>query len=69
MRICKKDYYNTMIENNKNNIKGMWKVSNNIIRHEKSNGYPQYFMNNDQTVDNMNDIVTGFNNFMGPKLA
>lgn len=72
MRICKKDYYNTMIDNNKNNIKGLWKVLNNIIRNEKSKGYPQYFMNNDKTIDNMNEVVNGFNDFfvnVGPKLA
>ena len=61
MRICKKEHYNKILENNKNNIKGIWSVLNSIIRHGSTNtSYPQYFIDNGKTLNNMNDVVTGF---------
>ncbi len=46
---------------------------NNIIRNGSRNiEYPQYFIDNERTVRNMNDVVNGINNFfvsVGPRLA
>lgn len=45
-------------------MKGIWNVFNNIIRNgSRSIEYPQYFIDNEGTISNMNDVVTGFNNF------
>ncbi len=32
MRICKKECYNKILENDKNNMKGVWIVHSSIIR-------------------------------------
>ena len=31
MRISKKEYYRKLLDNNKNNIKGLWNILNNVI--------------------------------------
>ncbi len=73
MRISKKDYYNKILNDNKNDVKGIWNMLNNIIRNGSRNiEYPQCFRDNEGTVSNMNDVVNGFNNFfvsIGPRLA
>lgn len=73
MRKCKKEYYNKILENNKNNTKGLWNVLNSIIRNgSRNNSYPQYFVDNDKTIKKMDDVVNGFNKFfvcVGPELA
>lgn len=41
MRMCKKEYYYTILQNN--NIKGIWNVLNSVIRNgSKISNYPQY---------------------------
>ncbi|XP_060780217.1 uncharacterized protein LOC132888186 isoform X1 [Neoarius graeffei] len=73
IRICKKDYYNKLVEKNKNNIKGIWTVLNGIVRNgSKTTNYPEYYTENDKTINNMEDVVNGFNQFfvnVGPDLA
>lgn len=49
MRICKKEHYHKILDNNKNNIRGIWKLLNNIIRNGSGQvHYPQYFIENDK---------------------
>ena len=73
MRVCKKNYYTKILENSKNNIKGIWNILNSIIQNGKTKtSYPDHFKDNDTTISNMNDVVDGFNEFfvnVGPKLA
>ena len=73
MRIRKKEYYNEILENNKNNIKGIWNILNSIIRNgSRQTNYPEYFIDNDLNVDNIEEVVNKFNHFfvsVGPKLA
>lgn len=64
MRICKKEYYCKILENNKNNIKKIWNILNSIIRNgTRQVNYPQYFIDNDKNINNMDDVVNSFNNF------
>lgn len=75
MRRCKKEYYNKILEINKNNMKGLWNTLNSIIRNEtknKNKSYPEYFIDKDKIIKNKEDVVNGFNNFfvnVGPNLA
>lgn len=73
IRTSRKEYYNKILNNNKNSIKGTWDILNNIIKNSSRQGYPQYFTENDIKKDNMNDIVDSFNQVffvsVGPSLA
>ena len=73
MRNCKKEYFTKLIENNKNNTKGIWKVLNSIIRNG-SNGisYPDYFDDKGDRIFDKEEVVDRFNRFfvsIGPELA
>lgn len=60
--ICKKEYYNKRLENS---IKGIRRVLNGIIGNGSTNtNYPHYFIDNDTTLNNINDVVNRFNNFL-----
>lgn len=63
MRISKKDYYRTLIENNKGNVKGMWNILNSIIKSKCFNNYPKYFIENDEEIENLGDTAHRFNTF------
>ena len=64
MRISKKEYYRKLIDNNKNNIKGLWNILNNVIGNgSRQVNYPHEFIENDMTIDNMDDAVNGFNQY------
>ena len=73
MRNCKKDYYNKLLENHKHNIKGIWNILNSIIRNKSRQiNYPQYFIENNKIINNMNDVINKFNDFfvnIGPNLV
>ena len=43
-RFCGKEYYSNLLDENKNNIKEMWKILNTIInKKSKNSAYPQQF--------------------------
>lgn len=65
MRNCKKDFYNKLLENNKHNIKGIWNTLNSVIRNKSRQNihYPNYFVENDNIMNNMDDVVNIFNDF------
>ena len=73
IRSSKKDYYNNLLENHKNNIKGLWSILNKIIKKGAlSTNYPQSFIDKSNTITNLNEIANGFNDFfvnIGPSLA
>ena len=72
IRNCKKEYYNKLLDMNKNNVKGTWKILNKIIKNNTNSNYIDYIMENEKTIDNMTEVVEGFNDFfvsVGPKLA
>ena len=72
IRRCKKDYYNKLLEKNKNNIKGTWNILNKIIRKGTNSNNTNSFIEKGKSITKMNEIVEGFNNFfvnVGPNLA
>lgn len=73
MRTSKQLYYREKLNENKTNMKGTWKVLNNLIKNGSSKPtYPAYFVDKDGEQHNMNNIVNGFNKFfvtVGPELA
>ena len=73
-RISEKEYYAKLIENNKNNIKNMWRSLNEIIKKKPQKcDYPEQFKCEDGSViSNKNEISNKFNEYfvnVGPKLA
>ncbi|XP_035986589.1 uncharacterized protein LOC118560057 [Fundulus heteroclitus] len=73
LRSCKREYYNKLLEGNKNNIKGIWTILNSIVRKEsKGIKLPEYFTEKDKIIKDMTDVANGFNRFfvnVGPELA
>lgn len=50
------------VNNNINNIKGIWDTMNNIIRNSpRQIGYPKYFIDNNKENYNMDDVANSFN--------
>ena len=65
LRNCEKNSYINLLEQEKNNVKGTWKIFNTIIRKGKrSSNYPDSFTHNGATVKNKKDIANGFNDFL-----
>lgn len=74
IRAAKKKYHYKLLEINRNNAQGVWAILNNIINRRStcSKMYAHYFINEDQTLDNMADVVNNFNQYfvnIGPQLA
>ena len=73
-RFCEKNYYTKLIENNKNNVKNIWRALNEIINKKvKSNEYPNQFKTEDvSTISGTKMIANKFNDFfvnVGTNLA
>ena len=66
-------YYSTLLDKEKNNVKGTWKLLNTIImKGQQSFPLPDKFMSNGKTVTRKKDIANGLNDFfvnVGPNLA
>ena len=73
IRTSKKEYYKKILNDNKNNIKGIWNILNSIIRNNpRQISYPKYFIDKDNANYNMDDVANSFNQFfvnVGPELA
>ena len=73
IRIARKEYYNKLLDNNKNNIKGIWNILNTVIKNSsKQLSYPRYFIINNTEKHDMNEVGKRFNKFfvsVGPDLA
>lgn len=73
LRVSEKSYYNKLLAQEKNNIKGTWKILNTIIRKKQEHSpYPDKFKSNGKTITKKKDIANGFNDFfvnVGPNLA
>lgn len=69
MRQAKKDYYNKILNENKNNLKSTWKMmGNKVAPTELSN----YFINDDKEAKDMNKVANELNSCfvkVGPNLA
>ncbi len=65
MRKCKKNYYDNLLENNKNNIKGTWDILNKLIRNkQKDIKYIDRFIDNGNVIEDKTGVAEGFNDFL-----
>ena len=67
-------HYSTLLDKQKNYIKGTWKILNStiIMKGQQSSPLPNKFLSNRKTVNAKKDIANGFNDFfvnIGPNLA
>ena len=73
LRYAEKEYYNRLLYEKKDDIKGTWKIINSMIKGNKSNvSYPEEFYDKGQCIKNGKTIADGFNKFftnVGPTLA
>ena len=73
LRNCEKDYFDKLLVEQKNNIKGTWNILNSIIGKKKSsNAYPEIFKHKNKIFKTDIEISNGFNDFfvnVGPDLA
>ena len=73
LRKAKKEYYNKLFQEKKNNIKGIWNIFREILGNKNvSLDLPKYFYKEDKIIKDMNEVVNEFNSFfvnIGPNLA
>ena len=73
LRFSEKAYFNKILEEQKNNITGTWKILKDIIGKKKNmSSYPETFKHDNKDFNNKKDISNGFNDFfvnVGPNLA
>lgn len=73
MRQAKKDYYNKLLNYNKNNLKGTWNILNKVMGNKTAHiALPDHFIYNNKTLHDLNEVANEFNSFfvnMGPNLA
>ena len=73
LRFSEKEYFDKILEEQKNNITGTWKILNDIIGKKKNmSSFPETFKHNNKYLKNKKDISNGFNHFfvnVGPDLA
>lgn len=61
LRISKRDYCR-ILNDNKNNFKGIWGILNSIVRNlSKQKDYPEYFIGKDNVVCNKSEVAEIFN--------
>uniref|UniRef100_A0A669C5X4 Reverse transcriptase domain-containing protein n=1 Tax=Oreochromis niloticus TaxID=8128 RepID=A0A669C5X4_ORENI len=65
IRTSKKEYYHTLLEQNRSNTQETWRILNSIIKKgSKNKNYPDYFKKDkDIVLDKTKDIVNEFNDF------
>lgn len=70
---CRKEYYYSLLEKNKNNVKGTWQQLNSLLLNISNLGAAAgHCIHYGNLITNMNDIVNSFNNYfvnIGPELA
>jgi hypothetical protein len=74
LRLCEKNYYSDMLENNKKDMKKTWNIINELIhkRKKKSSNLPAQFLRNNAIIKGNLNIANGFNDYfinVGPNLA
>ena len=63
MRCNKKEYYSKLLEENKSNIQGTWKVLNNIIKKVLGKQISFFVNNQNVTINNRKEVVDEFNDY------
>ena len=63
--MAEKNYYSKLLQKHKNDVKGTWKILNNVIKKKNSTctSFPEFFKVNGTTLSDKNEIADGFNNF------
>ena len=73
LRLTEKTYYSTLLEQQRTNVKGTWKILNKVINKKYNKPtYPEYFLKNNTRISKKEDIANGFNHFftnVGANLA
>jgi hypothetical protein len=72
LREAERKYYNTQLEDNKQNVKRSWKILKDIINRKKTNNYPDSFFINNNKIDDLKKVTKAFNKYfteVGPTLA
>lgn len=72
LRKAERDHYQSLLENNKNNLKKSWTVLKEIINKQSSSSYPDSFDIDNVPTSDFNQIVNKFNQYfvnVGPNLA
>ena len=73
LRFCERQFYSDLLEENKTNIKGTWRVINYLLNKKSANkSYPSEFITNGVTITGNKTIAEYFNTFVvnvGPTLA
>lgn len=64
LRLCEKDYFSKLIEEKKNDVKGTWRILNDIIRKKScACDFPDTFVDENRIVTDTYEIANGFNRF------
>ena len=64
LRCSEKTYYSELLEKQKNNVMGIWKILNTIINKQfNAPEYPTYFVSNNKHISENKVIANGFNNY------
>ena len=73
IKTAEKLYYSRILEEQKNNIKGTWRILNQAIKGVSTpKNIPDVFVDNNTEIKDKKEIANGFNNFfvnVGPNLA
>ena len=64
LRLTEKTYFSTLLEQQRTNVKGTWKILNKVINKKYNKPtYPEYFLKNNKRISKKEDIANGFNHF------
>ena len=73
LRSCERQFYSDLLEENKNNIKGIWRVINYLLNTKSADkSFPSEFIKDGVTITGNKTIAECFNTFVvnvGPTLA
>ena len=63
LRCSEITYYSELLERQKNNVKGTWRILNTIISKQfNAPEHPTYFVSNNKQISENKAIANGFNN-------
>ena len=58
MRQAKREYYNKILKENKDNLKGTWRILNEVMRNKTApTAMPNYFINYNREIKDMNQVA------------
>ena len=58
MRQAKREYYNKILKENEDNLKGTWRILNEVMRNKTApTAMPNYFINYNREIKDMNQVA------------